>query len=72
VVWSRIGSSPGLNFLEDDLIGSTDHLLVALAIGVLVGIERGWEERSAQERTRRVGLRTLAVTGLPAPRCGKR
>ncbi len=40
------------------------HLAVALAIGLLVGIERGWEKREAQEGQRIAGLRTYGLLGL--------
>ena len=50
--------------MEGDLIDSAYRLAVALAVGLLVGVERGWEERGAGEGTRRLGLRTLAIIGL--------
>ncbi|TVQ88453.1 MAG: MgtC/SapB family protein [Chromatiaceae bacterium] len=37
---------------------------VALAIGVLVGLERGWQTRHCEEGEREVGLRTMALIGL--------
>lgn len=37
---------------------------VALAIGLLIGIERGWQGREAQEGERVAGLRTFALIGL--------
>ncbi len=37
---------------------------VALAIGLLVGLERGWHERQAQEGTRVAGLRTFALISV--------
>jgi uncharacterized membrane protein (DUF4010 family) len=37
---------------------------VALAIGVLIGVERGWEERSVREGSRVAGIRTFAITSL--------
>jgi len=40
------------------------HLGVALAIGLLIGIERGWSERDEQEGTRMAGVRTFALIGL--------
>jgi uncharacterized membrane protein (DUF4010 family) len=40
------------------------RLAVALAIGLLIGIERGWTMREEAEGERTVGLRTLALTGL--------
>lgn len=40
------------------------RLAVALAIGLLVGLERGWQARDEADRTRVAGLRTFALTGL--------
>ena len=40
------------------------RLAVALAIGLLIGVERGWEGREAEEGEREIGLRTLALLGL--------
>lgn len=40
------------------------RLGVALAIGVLVGIERGWQLRAEAEGERAAGLRTFALSGL--------
>ncbi|MBB6254710.1 MgtC/SapB family protein [Nitrospirillum iridis] len=40
------------------------RLAVALAIGLLVGLERGWHSRSGQEYQRAAGLRTFALSGL--------
>jgi uncharacterized membrane protein (DUF4010 family) len=40
------------------------HLGVALAIGLLIGIERGWAEREAEEGGRVAGVRTFALIGL--------
>ncbi len=39
-------------------------LLLALAIGLLIGLERGWEQREAPEGSRIAGLRTFALVGL--------
>lgn len=45
-----------------------DSLLVrlglALAIGLLVGLERGWRERDAPDRSRTAGIRTYGISGL--------
>ncbi len=46
------------------------RLVVALAIGLLVGIERGWKGREADEGEREIGLRTLALLGLVGGLCG--
>jgi uncharacterized membrane protein (DUF4010 family) len=39
-------------------------LAVALAIGLLIGVERGWKERSAEEGRRVAGVRTYALIGF--------
>lgn len=41
-----------------------ERLGLALAIGFLVGIERGWRERDEGEGGRTAGLRTFALSGL--------
>ncbi|MEZ5853752.1 MAG: MgtC/SapB family protein [Hyphomicrobiaceae bacterium] len=41
-----------------------ERLSLALAIGLLIGIERGWQTREEAEGERSVGLRTLALSGL--------
>jgi len=40
------------------------HLGVALAIGLLIGVERGWSEREEEEGSRVAGVRTFALIGL--------
>ena len=40
------------------------YLGVALAIGLLIGIERGWQERDAGEGQRIAGVRTYGLIGL--------
>jgi uncharacterized membrane protein (DUF4010 family) len=40
------------------------YLSVALAIGLLIGIERGWKEREAEEGERVAGVRTYGLMGL--------
>ena len=46
----------------------SDHpelkLLVAFAIGLLIGIERGWSGRDEDEGDRVAGIRTFSITGL--------
>ena len=37
---------------------------VALAIGLLIGLERGWKLREEQEHSRAAGFRTFSLTGL--------
>ena len=40
------------------------RLALALAIGLLVGLERGWREREAPDRSRTAGIRTYGLSGL--------
>jgi len=40
------------------------RLGLALAIGFLVGLERGWRERQEEEGSRTAGLRTFSLIGL--------
>lgn len=40
------------------------QLAAALAVGLLIGIERGWRQRSATDGTRVSGLRTFTLLGL--------
>jgi len=40
------------------------RLAVALAIGLLIGLERGWSARDENEGERAAGLRTHAISGL--------
>ncbi len=44
-----------------ELVG---RLAVALAIGLVIGIERGWKQRAEAEGERAAGLRTHALSGL--------
>lgn len=46
------------------LLEMFQRLAMALGIGFLVGIERGWKHRDAPEGSRAAGLRTHAVIGL--------
>jgi len=41
-----------------------ERLGVALAIGLVIGIERGWKQREEPEGDRAAGLRTHALSGL--------
>jgi uncharacterized membrane protein (DUF4010 family) len=45
-------------------------LSIALALGLLIGAERGWEERDAAEGQRIAGLRTYGLIGLVGGVCG--
>lgn len=47
-----------------DIPAPAPGLLAALAIGLLVGLERGWNDRELPEGARVAGLRTFALTGL--------
>lgn len=44
-----------------ELVG---RLAIALAIGLVIGIERGWKQREEAEGERAAGLRTHALSGL--------
>ena len=45
-------------------------LVTALALGLLIGAERGWEEREAEEGKRIAGFRTYGLIGLTGGVCG--
>lgn len=45
-------------------IESLYFLLVALAIGLIIGIERGWQDRDSQDGQRIAGVRTYGLIGL--------
>ena len=40
------------------------RLTVSLAIGLLVGLERGWQTRDAEDNRRAAGFRTFALSGF--------
>ena len=40
------------------------RLALALGIGLLIGLERGWRQREAEPGTRTAGIRTFAISGL--------
>lgn len=46
------------------------RLAVALAIGLMVGIERGWKSRDAEQDGRAAGLRTFGLSSLTGGICG--
>jgi uncharacterized membrane protein (DUF4010 family) len=52
---------PGIFVSLDDPYLS---LAIALGIGLLLGIERGWQEREAPEGSRTAGFRTFGVLGV--------
>lgn len=41
-----------------------ERLGLALAVGLLIGLERGWHERAAAEGSRVAGIRTFGLIGL--------
>lgn len=45
-------------------IESLYFLMVALAIGLMIGVERGWQERASEEGQRIAGVRTYGLIGL--------
>ncbi|MGM0412351.1 MAG: MgtC/SapB family protein, partial [Pseudomonadota bacterium] len=45
-------------------LGALPALALAVAVGLLVGIERGWQARESEEGARTAGIRTFALTGL--------
>jgi uncharacterized membrane protein (DUF4010 family) len=48
----------------EEIYQSAITLAVALAIGLLVGIERSWTDRDGEEGSRIAGLRTFSLIGL--------
>lgn len=50
--------------MSSDVDAIFQRLGLALAIGLLVGLERGWKAREAAEGERVAGLRTYALSGL--------
>jgi uncharacterized membrane protein (DUF4010 family) len=47
-----------------EILETLQRLAVALAIGFLIGIERGWKQREEREGERVAGVRTFALCGL--------
>lgn len=47
-----------------DTWATAQGLAAALAVGLLIGIERGWRDRDRAEGGRVAGLRTFALAGL--------
>src|SRR5580765_4151967 len=41
-----------------------ERLGLAVAIGLLIGIERGWQEREAKSGSRVAGIRTFTLIGV--------
>ncbi len=50
--------------LTTDILEILSRLGVALAIGLLIGFERGWKERDLPEGRRIAGFRTFGVLGI--------
>jgi uncharacterized membrane protein (DUF4010 family) len=46
------------------------RIAVALAIGLMVGVERRWQARDAEDHGRAAGLRTFGLSGLMGGICG--
>lgn len=46
------------------MTGAFSSLAIALAAGLIIGMERGWVERSGSEGSRIAGVRTFALIGL--------
>lgn len=51
-------------------LGQLASLALALAIGLLIGAERGWRTRDEQPGARVAGIRTFALLGLLGGACG--
>lgn len=49
--------------------GNFAQLAVSLAIGLLIGVERGWHDRALEEGRRVAGLRTFGLIGLAGGLC---
>ncbi len=47
-----------------DLQDLISRLALALGIGLLIGLERGWRARGARPGSRAAGIRTFAISGL--------
>lgn len=47
-----------------DMIEAFQRLSLALAIGILVGVERGWQERETEPGKRTAGIRTFGLSGF--------
>lgn len=47
-----------------DVADLMSHFAVALGIGMLIGVERGWRTREEQSGSRTAGIRTFTIIGL--------
>lgn len=50
--------------LQDPNVAALYQIGVALAIGILIGAERGWQKRDLQNGERVAGIRTFTIIGL--------
>lgn len=53
-----------------DHVDLFERLALALSIGVLMGVERGWDKREDPDGHRAAGIRTFALIGLLGGVCG--
>lgn len=53
-----------MELLSASVMSTVSALAAALAVGALVGLERGWRERERAEGSRVAGLRTFSLFGL--------
>lgn len=58
-------ADPGMSGLE-----LLERAFLAAAIGLLIGIERGWQEREARNGSRVAGIRTFTLIGMLGGICG--
>ncbi len=61
VLWRHAGLRDRYGMNDTSLLL---RLVVALAIGLLFGLERGWRQREEAEGERAAGLRTYTLTAL--------
>lgn len=47
-----------------DIENTLSRLALALGIGLLIGLERGWRSREAESGSRAAGIRTFAISGF--------
>lgn len=50
--------------IEADLVDTFQRFAMALSLGFLLGVERGWRHRESPEGARAAGLRTHTIMGL--------
>ena len=53
-----------MNSLVPSDLASLEGVALALALGLLVGVERGWTQRETADGTRFAGIRTYGLLGL--------